>query len=170
MDPEGFLKEFIRHRTLLAGFIRAMLRDPHAAEDVFQETSLVMFREAARFEEGTNFGAWARTIARNRIREHFHRRRQPVPISEAVEQAVETAFGEVESDWWAARQTVLARCLERLGATARRVLDAYYGQDRELKAVAAELGRTPLAVRIVLSRARAALRECADRHLASAEA
>ena len=166
MDQESFLAEFLRQRTLLAGFIRAMIRDPHAAEDVFQETSMVLFREAGRFQEGTNFGAWSRSIARNRIKEHFHRRRQPLPLSEGAEQAVESAFDGLADDGLDDCRSALVLCLEKLGATARRVIDAYYGEDRDLKSVAVELDRTPLAVRIVLSRARAALRECADRRLA----
>ncbi len=166
MDQEAFLEEFLRQRTTLAGFIRALIRDPDAAEDVFQETSLVLFREAAKFQEGTNFGAWARSIARNRVREHFHRRRQPIPLTEEAEQSVVAVFDDFEDDGLDDRRSALARCLDQLGTTARKVIDAYYGQDRDLKTVAVEMDRTPLAVRIVLSRARAALRECADRRLA----
>jgi RNA polymerase sigma-70 factor (ECF subfamily) len=165
MDPDGLLKLFVDHRTMLYAFIHALVRDPHGAEDVFQETTMVLFREAAQFQAGTDFGAWARSVARNRIREHFRKLNRHQPLSEAAETALADRFRETRADWWRERREALFRCLDDVRGKIRSMLDLYYGQSRSAGEVAEALGMTPAAIRIALCRIRKQLRECAERRL-----
>jgi RNA polymerase sigma-70 factor (ECF subfamily) len=165
MDTDGLLKLYVEHRTLLFAFIHALVRDPHGAEDVFQETTMVLFREAGQFRPGTDFGAWARSVARNRVREYFRKRNRHLPLSEAAEAALEDRFRETRADWWRERREALLRCLGGLGDRLRGLLDLYYGQSRTAEQVAASVGTTPVAVRIALCRIRKQLRLCAEREL-----
>ena len=165
MQKDRFVQYFVEQRTLLYALIHALVRDPHAAEDIFQETSLVLFREADRFQEGTDFGAWARSIARNRAREHFKKRRQTVPLSEAAENAVVLAHQEIKAEWWRLRREALTRCLEPLGAEIRKVFELYYGESLTTDRIARLLGRSGTAIRLTLCRTRKKLAECAQRRM-----
>jgi RNA polymerase sigma-70 factor (ECF subfamily) len=165
MDADGLLKLYVDHRTMLYAFIHALVRDPHGAEDVFQETTMVLFREAGQFRPGTDFGAWARSVARNRIREYFRKRNRHLPLSEAAEAALADRFQEARADWWRERREALFRCLEEVGGRIRGMLDLYYGQARSTDEIAETLGTSPTAIRIALCRIRKQLKLCAERRL-----
>ena len=65
---------FLRHAGVLRGFVLGLLPDANRAEDVFQELFLTVTRKAADFRPGTNFLAWARSIARlmtDTVQTHF---------------------------------------------------------------------------------------------------
>ena len=49
---------FLTHIDLVRGFIRALVRDRHLADDVLQETFLTVARKAADFEPGCK-GTWS---------------------------------------------------------------------------------------------------------------
>jgi len=165
MDKDGLLKLFIDHRTMLYAFIHALVRDPHGAEDVFQETTMVLFREAEQFRPGSDFGAWARSVARNRIHEHFRKRNRHQPLSEAAEAALADRCQETRADWWRERREALFHCLNAVQGRIRSILDLYYGQSRTAEQVAEALDTSPVAVRIALCRVRKQLRLCAERQL-----
>src|SRR5436190_23654946 len=60
---------FLRHSAVLRGFILGLLPDHNRAEDVFQELFLTVTRKAADFRPGSNFIAWARSMARLKVLE-----------------------------------------------------------------------------------------------------
>ncbi|MFN7134755.1 MAG: guanylate kinase, partial [Myxococcales bacterium] len=59
------------------------------SEEVIQETNLVLWREFDRFQEGTNFAAWACRVALNQVlawrkkRQRDRLLRQPAPVLDA---------------------------------------------------------------------------------------
>ncbi|HEX6961894.1 MAG TPA: sigma factor, partial [Lacipirellula sp.] len=44
-------------------YILSLIGDPNAANDVLQETNIVLWKESAQFIPGTNFKAWSFRIA-----------------------------------------------------------------------------------------------------------
>jgi RNA polymerase sigma-70 factor, ECF subfamily len=62
-----FMPLFTRHgRQLYAYFLTLMGNDP-GADDVFQETSTLMWEKFEQFEPGTNFVAWGCRIGYFRV-------------------------------------------------------------------------------------------------------
>src|SRR5277367_486456 len=57
-----------RHQRQIFGYIYSLVPDRHDAEDLLQETSLVICEKFNDFEGGTDFVAWACQIAYWRIR------------------------------------------------------------------------------------------------------
>src|SRR5580658_9293568 len=57
-----------RHQRQIFSYIYALVPDRHDAEDLLQETSLVICEKFDAFQEGTDFVAWACQIAYWRIR------------------------------------------------------------------------------------------------------
>jgi RNA polymerase sigma-70 factor (ECF subfamily) len=55
---------FVRHENSIRAFVRALQPSLADADDVLQETFLTVSRKASTFELGTNFVAWACSIAR----------------------------------------------------------------------------------------------------------
>jgi DNA-directed RNA polymerase specialized sigma24 family protein len=82
------------------------------------------------------------------------------------------ALDQLESDWtslsssaWSDRMEALHRCVGRLAAPARGLLQMKYGDGMTAPAIATELGRTLNAVYQGLSRIHRSLRECVTTEL-----
>lgn len=158
------LQLFVRHQPRIKGFILALLPDFAAAEDVLQETFLVVQRKAAEFETGTNFLAWAFRIARFQVmKAQTAHQRQAERLSDAVlESLAECAPVE---PWDDRRLSLLPGCLDKLAPQARKIVDLFYRDEHKPQEIAQRLSWTPAAVSVALSRARKALRECIEHQL-----
>src|SRR5215510_4591025 len=77
------LRLLLEHRDSLFGYIYAIVRDFHVAEDLFQESSVAVCQSATDFQLGTSFGAWAREIARRRVLAYFRTSRRASAILSA---------------------------------------------------------------------------------------
>jgi len=161
---------FLRHAGVLRGFILGLLPDHNYAEDVFQEVFLTVTRKADEFALGTNFLAWARSIARLKVLEACRAARNaPHPLGpEALEALMESA--EELDDSWAARREALAKCLDQLAPRAREILELRYSDEfLPPPRIASRLSWTVGAVHVALSRARKFLQECTRRRMAITE-
>jgi len=169
-DPATVAQLVVKHRHETVAFLYGLVPDPNAVEDLFQEVCLVAVRKSAEFQDGTNFAAWARAIARHKVREHF-RNRIGVRLDEAffdgMEQAFDEARAKVDLD---PRKEALRRCLDKLQEGSRRILALRYEEGLDPAAIASRLGRSRAAVNSLLQRIREILKECVERRAAEAGA
>ena len=70
---EQFLRLFLTHQADVRAFIGSLVRDAHAREDLFQEAALVCWRDFGRYDPARSFGAWARGIAANKVKQWWAR-------------------------------------------------------------------------------------------------
>ena len=68
-----FLALLARHEQPLAACVHALVPNWQDAEEVLQETRVTLWRQFADFQPGSDFQAWARTIARYVSRSHLRR-------------------------------------------------------------------------------------------------
>jgi RNA polymerase sigma factor (sigma-70 family) len=113
------------HRDAVARFLVASV-GRQEADDCLQETLLSALRAYPRLRPGSNVRAWLLTIARNKAMDsHRSRRRQPVPVGEAVD-APDPRPAELNGDGpdeelWAAVRDLPAK--QRAAVTLRFVND-----------------------------------------------
>ena len=172
VDPiSNVVRMLMEHRAMLFAYIYTAVRDFDVAEEVFQETSVAVCESHASFVPGTNFGAWAREIARRRILAQWRSSsRFPGLLSDEALGQIEAGFEDVEARWTSsARIAALRSCLGTLGPTARRMLELRYASQLKLDDIATQLGQKAEAVRKALYRTRQSLRECIERRLRAEE-
>ena len=156
----------MEHRGTLFAFIFASVRDYDVAEEILQDVSVVVCENSDSFELGTNFGAWAREIARRRILAHFRNtKRFPSPLSEEELRNLQAGFDAADDVTAKQRMASLTKCLEVLKPFARRLLQLRYAGRFSLCEIAQQVGRQPESVRKALYRTRQTLRECIERRL-----
>jgi RNA polymerase sigma-70 factor (ECF subfamily) len=160
-----FLKLYNSAQPLLRGYLLAWLHDYHRAEDILQETSLVLWERFGQFRPGESFSAWALGIARNLALQELRRlgiseRLANPEVLDAVAATCERMAPELE-----ARRRALAGCLEKLSDALRRLVDLFYGRSLSVADVARQTGRSPGGVEVSLFRARQALADCTRRAL-----
>src|SRR5262245_19055058 len=75
---------FLKHSAVLQGFITGMVPDLALADDIYQEVFLTVSRLASKFRLGTDFLAWARSVALMKIHEGFRSRKGARPLDARV--------------------------------------------------------------------------------------
>ncbi len=170
-DRRAVMRLALEHRAQLWGFLVGLTKDPGKAEDLFQNTYLVLCEKWDQYRPGTNFLAWARQIARFEFLASVDPDRRPFVTAEmeVLESAMRAADSGKEPP--SSRREALKRCLERMpDARARRVLELRYGDGLSGESVAQRVGMTLNALYTLLSRIRHSLQDCVERRLRTGDA
>jgi len=139
------------------------------AEEILQETNLVLWRKFDEYRPGTDFGRWACRIAYYEVLKSRDRK----PRSERLlsSEFIEVLAVEAQSsmDLLEARREALTRCLGKLRSSDRQLVVLRYQEDATTRSVARALGRSVQGTRKALHRIRTALLACIERALAVEE-
>jgi RNA polymerase sigma factor (sigma-70 family) len=88
---------FLQHRFMLMSYLRALVRDPNDAEDLFQEVGLRVMHSDGVPTDPSQFAAWCRGVARNLVLHHWRsKRRSRVEVSERWLDALDLAYRHVD--------------------------------------------------------------------------
>jgi RNA polymerase sigma-70 factor (ECF subfamily) len=165
-SDDYFLRLFLRHQEDLRAFLGSVVRDRAAAEDLFQEISLVLWQSFAQYDPARPFGAWARGIAVKKVLQGREKsRRLPLAFSPQAIQAVADAYDRTED--LAPDSAALRDCISKLPPRSQSLLALRYERSLKLGEIAKEVGSTLDAVHKLLSRIRENLQECLQRGLPS---
>jgi RNA polymerase sigma-70 factor (ECF subfamily) len=164
---EEFVFLLARHERMLGGYVAAMVPHAQDADDILQDTKVVMWRSFEQYQAGTNFAAWARKIAFHRVLAFRKRKhRDPLDFSDEFLRAVSE-----EADLGAARleqrQRVLQYCVAKLPSDHRTLVLLRYDEQLDLEEIAVRMNRTVGALYRLLSRVRFALYDCVSKHLSA---
>ncbi|MCH8830642.1 MAG: sigma-70 family RNA polymerase sigma factor [Planctomycetes bacterium] len=168
-DPHGgdFVQLFTKHQRRLFLYILAQVANPIDAEEILQETNVIIWRKFDKFELGTNFFAWGSRIASYEVLKFRERkRRDRVVFSEAFMETVaqKVLDDELELD---GRRKALHLCLGKLRPRDRELIQYRYATGESGKDVARKLGRPVNSVYQSLGRIRKSLLQCMKRSLAA---
>ena len=166
---ELFVELVTRYQQRVYLFILSLLPNRADAEEVLQETNLVLWRKFDEFQPGSDFRAWAFQIAYYKVLSFRQRQnRERLLFSEEFLRKVATAATEIP-DGFDARQQALVDCIAKLSATDRDLINRRYRIGGSVRAVAEELGRSVNAIYKAVVRVRRALHGCIERTLAMEE-
>lgn len=147
----------------------SLLHNAADAEEVLQETNLVLWRKFDQYQPGTHFDRWACRIAYYEVLKF---REKKGPTEQLFTSAfVESLAEEVDKgmDLLEARRNALAQCLGKLSENDRRLVMLRYHAQATTRGVAEALGRSVQGTRKALHRIRMALLACIERTLAVEE-
>ena len=168
--PNDVLKEFLTFRSELFGFIRAVFRNTHDAEDVFQEVARIVLEKTAEASQVLDFRAWVKEIARRQVLQHFRmlraRKTAGVPTEEMAElaAAVYLKHSPAANDL-TDEVDALRECLGRMPEPNAQLIRRRYAQDEEYDALARAARKSEPAVRRLVARLRLMLMDCVRRRL-----
>lgn len=155
-DPASFDELVARLRGPLVAFLSQRLAHRADADDVAQETFLRAYRHIDSYDPQRRFSTWLFAIGKNVAASHraADRRRDEVTRASGEEAVVpsEAAPGEGAAEAEAGETWSRARRL--LSAEQYRALWLRYARDLSIREVARELGRTQVATKVMLFRAR----------------
>ena len=151
-------------------YVRSLLPGDPAARDVAQQTNAFIWEKRGEFELGTNFKAWAFSIARFEVLNYRKQQARDARLrfNDELEQTMANELTG-ESDLMEERHEALKGCLEELRPADRDLLLHRYSTTETLADFASAGGRSVGGLRVTLHRLRSALLECIERRLRSAE-
>lgn len=155
------------HSPMLLAFIRALVRDSVAVEDVHQETLITAWKTLDRFDRERPFAPWLRGIARNHVLAHYRKtRRLPIHCEETVIDHLDRRLDQISrrtGDTWEEKLEALDHCLQAIPAPNRTLLDLHYREELDTERIALRTDLRRETVKKRLQRIRAVLAECLQR-------
>jgi RNA polymerase sigma-70 factor (ECF subfamily) len=156
-----------RDQSRLFGYIHSLVRDLDDADDLFQQTTLILWKKFGAFDRRRSFFSWACGAARLEIANFLRRRgRQRLYFCDDLSLLLVEAQAEMSDAELEDRREALARCVEKLRPTDRDLLTECYGNLGGVHGAAGRRSRAPQSIYNSLRRIRRALFECIARTLA----
>jgi RNA polymerase sigma-70 factor, ECF subfamily len=156
-----------RHQTQLFGYIYSLVRDLDDADDLFQQTSLVLWDKLEQFDPSKSFINWACGVARYEVLNFLRSRsRHRLYFSDELNLALIEAQESLEHERLGERRDALAGCMKKLRERDLELLETCYGRSVCIHEVARTWGRSTHSIHNSLRRIRRVLYECVRRSMA----
>ncbi len=165
VNREEFARLFSRDARRIYGFIMTLVFSHHDAEEVFQNTSVVLWNKFSEFQPGTSFFAWATRVAYYEVLSFMKKNRKSRMLSEHSLEMLANEAVSISSTA-SLRQDALEHCLSRLSVADRELLQARYYRQQPPKQIATTQSRSVDSIYRALSRIHNALLNCVQRRLA----
>src|SRR4029450_6723830 len=112
MDSGSAARALFRDRARLLGYVTAIVRDPHLADDVFQDVTLLALQRAGPIGSAKHLLLWARKTARYKAMQALRARGgRLVALDDDVLDALEADWDEPDSQVLAEQLDDLRACI-----------------------------------------------------------
>ena len=155
-QPDAQAELVRRYTRRVAGFVRTIIRQPDAVEDVTQIVFIKMFRRLGNLRDPAVFESWLFTLARNAGLD-FLRRRQCRPNTVALDDEVYRIADPSNDGASAEILAALDRALTRLSPVDRTLVSQFVAGE-SYGDIAARAGLSLASVKVRLHRVRPFLR------------
>jgi RNA polymerase sigma-70 factor (ECF subfamily) len=169
LSESVILQTLMNWRTRVAASAWVVVRDAHAAEDIFQNVALKAMTRDVQFESEASLLSWAFITARREVIDWLRRHRREIDcIDPEIADLLESEWQSRATQQVGGRLEALRACLERAPEPSRRLLRLRYFEGQSCEQVAERMGIGLNAVYKRLSRLHGTLRECIEGKLLSA--
>jgi len=162
-DNELFVRYHARHQRRVFSYILTLVPNWNDAEEVFQETTVVLWKKFSDFLPGTSYISWANRVAYYEVLKFRGRQKSSGHIfSNELIDAISSKTNEMR-ELLADHHEALQYCLEKLPDEDRKLISSRYFRGASARSLAQELGRPRRSVINSLKRIRIALLCCVRR-------
>ena len=159
-----FMEVFQEHYRPLFGYVYTLVRNYTDAEDVVQQTSLILWKKFDEYQPNTNFFTWACGTARFEALKFLrNERRYRAYFSEAFQLKLATTMMGLRPEVVTARALALEDCVQRLPEKQRELIWQCFGGPKSVAMIAQETGRSTHSIYSSLRNIRSKLLDCVDR-------
>lgn len=167
-DPErleAFIAEFSKAQRPLFLYILSLTGNANDAEDIQQDTNLVLWQKFDTFAPGTSFHAWASKVAYYQVLKWREGKGRYAAALDPTVMQLLTDDAQAMAETADARRDALRTCLTKLREVDRELIQQRYAPGNTGRAIAQQLGRPENSVYKSISRIRAALLACIEKTL-----
>jgi len=171
---QGQLEEFGKIVQLYQARLRAYAaRFVYSSDDAFdlvQDSFIEAFQHLDRFDVDRDFGAWIRTICKNRIFNFYRSQKIRKTVSlDIIDEAIQSVANaqDEQEDRTEERLEALKQCVQKLDYEQRELVELRYQNQIPVKDIAEFQGKSATSLSMKLMRIREQLRVCVERRLES---
>jgi RNA polymerase sigma-70 factor (ECF subfamily) len=166
LQDDQFLRLYAEHEPSLHGYVRSLVPTREDAREVMQEVAVALWRKFGDLARREEFRPWAFGVARMEVM--AWRRDKGRDRHFFGEEAMTIIAGQSEqmTDQLEAQREALEECLGKLPPEQRALVRAAYAPGVRIDFLAAQQGRSAMALYKTLHRIRMALVECTRSALA----
>ena len=161
MKPDAVVRTLIRDRAKLLGYLWAILRDYHLADDVFQDVTVLAIQRAQEFNDDDHLLVWSRKTARFKALEVL--RSKPFRTMSLNEDVLDLLTADWQlADSVSTQEEVdhLKACVDQLTPRSKEMLHLRFTEGLTGIQVAEALDLKVGSVYVALSRIYQALEKC----------
>ncbi|MEJ5261020.1 MAG: sigma-70 family RNA polymerase sigma factor [Anaerohalosphaeraceae bacterium] len=161
-----FLRLYAGIQTKLFAFILSVVHNRNDAEELFQETSVILWERFETYDSDKSFASWALGIARNKVLEYLRaNKRSRKLFSDSVYEQI-LRIAESGEDDISQRVSALKTCLQTLKEMDRKLISFRFHENIPVKLLSQHTGRSADSLYKSLSRIFHFLKLCIERKLA----
>ncbi len=161
-----FLNLFTQHRNQIYSYIYSLLPDRDDAEDVFQRTSLILWRKFSNYDDSNSFFSWACGVAFYEVKNFIRvAQRKRLQFREDIIEQLADERVNIPSKKMNQRATALQDCIQKLRSQDRELVDQVYRNQTAVKDVAGVAGSAVQTIYNRLNQIRRQLTHCIERTL-----
>jgi RNA polymerase sigma-70 factor (ECF subfamily) len=162
----------MRLRDRILAFILTLTRDYYVAEEILQELSLTVMKEALKGTKTQSCMAWFLATARHHVSDYYRRNSRHenllayfASFVDATEQSFLSYDAPLTTD--ERRIAYLRNCLAKLPPRLQNIMNARYAKMQPIARIAASISWNHRSVIVALSKARQRLANCIAQKLKS---
>ena len=164
---EDIIHGLLTDRVKLLAYVRTLVVDRDAAEDIHQEVIIQALRAASTIEDGQHLLAWARRTAKLKSFEYLrNKQRQPLHLDPDVLDLLEPVWESESGGASQARSVALNSCLRELTPRSRELVKLRFADRLNGNQISHTMGLKVQSVYMALSRIYRTLDDCVRRRLA----
>ena len=165
-DMEAFRLLVEMHQARVIGTISKMLGSDAESEDLAQQVFIRIWKSAPRYRPTAKFTTWLFRITRNLVFNELRRKRHFADQSEVIPEAVERAEREPDRVLLEGElQRAIREAINQLPESQRMAIILRRYEEMSYEDIAKVMGTSVPAVKSILFRARAELRERLQKYL-----
>ena len=158
-----------RHQSELYAYIYAVVRNRADTDDLYQSVCLVLWRKFESFRLGSNFFAWARQTAKNKVGDFVRQKRSASHVTQNLMEILTEIDVEPHDADVEIYLAALQHCRQKLTASDDDLLQLRYVEELSTIEIAGRLQRLQPSVSRSLNRIRRWLFECIEMELTKQE-
>lgn len=161
-DPVAVVQSlFLKHTNAIRGFLFAVSGNGHLVDDVLHSTFLAITAKAGDYDPARPFVPWARGFAKKELLKATKlSSRGPLLLSPEAMDHLDHSAPEFAVD--SVQIGALLACLEELAPRAKQAIAFRYREALLPAEIARRMSLAVASVNVMLSRARATLRQCVE--------
>lgn len=159
-----FLALYMRNQKFLYNFILSLCPNYSQADDILQETAIVMWDKFGELKDHNKFLVWAIRIARFKILNHRRKKTAGLWLSEEVLEHISSETQRcIENS--SKRAEALQECLLKLSIDERKLIALRYEQGVSFAEIAKKINRSINGLYNTSAKIHSKLRLCVSRAL-----
>ncbi len=159
-SADVFVELLVKHRHSLYAFIAKQLINPADAEDVFQRTSISLWKKKDTFDADGSFFHWACGFAFNEVRNFLTTQRRNKLHFDVELTTLLAEEAKAEDQVSENRLIALRECMTQLSQRQQEIMQRCYFGETSISEVAESLGRQRGALYKQIARLKDKLFEC----------